>query len=90
MGLFEAWPHAAAFNDAENINAQFERQWMDRNRPSSERFGNINNGMVSNPDIQHRLSVFQNQLKRWSGEQKTAFDAVGNHSKWLKNLVANE
>ena len=59
-----------AYNDAENINARFERQWMDRNRPSSERFGNVNNGMVSNPDIQHRLSVFQNQLKRWSGEQK--------------------
>ena len=78
--------HTQAFNDAENINAQFERQWMDRNRPSSERFGNINNGMVSNPDIQHRLSVFQNQLKRWSGEQKTAFDAVGNHSKWLKKF----
>jgi hypothetical protein len=76
----------AAYNDVENMNVHVERQWMDRGRPVADRFGNKQGNLLSNPDIQHRLSVFQNQLKRWSGEQKTAYDAVGDHSKWLKNF----
>ena len=80
----------AAYNDVENMNVHVERQWMDRGRPVADRFGNKQGNLLSNPDIQHRLSVFQNQLKRWSGEQKTAYDAVGDHSKWLKNFGNNE
>lgn len=77
----------AAYNDVENMNVYLEREWMDRKRSAADQFGSNRHGsLLSNPDIQHRLSVFQNQLKRWSGEQKTAYDAVGDHSKWLKNF----
>ena len=74
-----------AYYEHENVNSHIEREWMGRKRPQADRMNNPNSGL-SNPDIQHRLSIFQNQLKRWSGDQKTAYDAVGEHSKWLKRF----
>jgi chromosome segregation ATPase len=81
--------HPSAVNnggyvDAENMHAHVENEWMGRNRPDVDRMQNPIG--TNNPDIQHRLSVFQNQLKRWSGDQKSAYDAVGEHSKWLKQF----
>ena len=66
------------------MHAHIENEWMSRNRTGADRMQNPIG--TSNPDIQHRLSVFQNQLKRWSGDQKSAYDAVGEHSKWLKQF----